>query len=523
MSTLGSYLERFRTLRREIEAAVLPLATSLDGRRFTFQAAIDGLALRLGGYVALEGESETALGQVRSLRIDEVEAGEVGLTPDEGEGAEVRARLPIRLARGDGVLLDGGGQPFNDRVARAATPAEVSAWLQRTAPARARLAAGSLALADGVPTALDAGGFDRHTFLCGQSGSGKSYSLGVMLEQLLLETELRIVILDPNSDCVRLAQTREDAEPEAAARWRELAGGIAVRSARFDGDARLRLRFGEVAPAAQGALLRLDPIRDREEYSELAALLEAAPETLAGIVDVDRTEARGLALRVANLGVARWGVWARETPGTVLDALEDPAVRCLVVDLGSLATREEQTLVAESILRRLWDLRARRAPVLLVIDEAHNVCPSGPTDALTALATEHAVRIAGEGRKFGIYLLVASQRPPKVHENVLSQCDNLVLMRLNSAADAAFIREMYGFAPPGLVDLSTDFRLGEALVAGKLASHPTLLQFGRRITHEGGADVDAGWAGPKAYQTSPSRQSQVSSPEKSSGTATGST
>jgi DNA helicase HerA-like ATPase len=191
-------------------------------------------------------------------------------------------------------------------------------------------------------------------------------------------------------------------------------------------------------------------------------------------------------------------VWARDTPGSVLDALEDDAVRCLVVDLGSLGTREEQTVVAESILRRLWDLRARRAPVLLVVDEAHNVCPSAPADELTALATEHAVRIAGEGRKFGLYMLVATQRPSKVHENVLSQCDNLVLMRLNSAADAAFIRDMYGFAPPGLVDLSTDFRLGEALVAGKIASHPVLLRFGRRVTLEGGADVDARWAAPRA-------------------------
>ena len=152
----------------------------------------------------------------------------------------------------------------------------------------------------------------------------------------------------------------------------------------------------------------------------------------------------------------------------------------VVVDIGSLATREEQALVAESVLGHLWERRTRREPVLLVIDEAHNVCPREPADALTALATEHAVRIAGEGRKFGIYMLVASQRPAKVHENVLSQCDNLVLMRLNSAADAALIADLYGFVPPALVSLATDFRLGEALVAGKLASHPMVMRFGAR-------------------------------------------
>ncbi len=58
---------------------------------------------------------------------------------------------------------------------------------------------GQLLLAPGVDAALDAGGFNRHTFMCGQSGSGKTYSLGLLLEQaLVVDTSLRMVILDPN-------------------------------------------------------------------------------------------------------------------------------------------------------------------------------------------------------------------------------------------------------------------------------------------------------------------------------------
>ena len=211
---------------------------------------------------------------------------------------------------------------------------------------------------------------------------------------------------------------------------------------------------------------------------------------------------RRLIERVTNLGVARWGVWAREDPGSLFDAIDDPSLRMVVVDVGSLATREEQALVAESVLGHLWQRRARREPVLLVIDEAHNVCPREPDDPLTALATAHAVRIAGEGRKFGLYMLVASQRPAKVHENVLSQCDNLVLMRLNSAADAALIAELYGFVPPALISLATDFRLGEALVAGKLASHPMIMRFGKRVAQEGGTDVSADWAAERGTAAS---------------------
>ena len=494
-TTLGGRIDTFRSLRAQAEASILPLATSLDGRRFSFQARIDGLELRPGGYVMLEGGDRAALGQVRSLELAEADAGEVGLPGDDG--ADVRTRLMIRLARGEGVILDRDAAPFHDHLARAATAEEVRAWQLRVAPRQASLAVGDLSLAPGAPMRLHAGGFDRHTFMCGQSGSGKSYALGLLLEQLLLETDLRIVILDPNSDCVRLRELHDDVAPDQADAWAALAAGIRVRSADSPGDARLRVRFGELAPETQAALLALDPVADREEYAALRSVLaEQRPRSVDELAVDDGDDARRLALRVANLGLDRLGVWAGSDAGSLLDELDDPEARCLVVDTGSLATRAEQALVAESVLRGLWERRRARRPLLLVIDEAHNVCPTSPADALTAFATEHAVRIAGEGRKFGIYMLVSTQRPQKVHENVISQCDNLVLMRLNSTADAGFIADLFGFAPAGLVRLATDFRLGEALVAGKLASHPAILRFGARIAREGGADVGAEWAAP---------------------------
>ena len=98
--------------------------------------------------------------------------------------------------------------------------------------------------------------------------------------------------------------------------------------------------------------------------------------------------------------------------------------------------------------------------MLIVIDEAHNVCPQEAEDPLTAIATEHAVRIAGEGRKFGLYLLVSTQRPQKVHENVLSQCDNLLLMRMNSTADLGFVGDVFSFVPRSLLERATTFQPG---------------------------------------------------------------
>ena len=67
MTSTGTHIERYRTLRAELERSILPLAGSVDGRTFTLQAGLEGLQLELGGYVVLEGGGPPALGQVRAL------------------------------------------------------------------------------------------------------------------------------------------------------------------------------------------------------------------------------------------------------------------------------------------------------------------------------------------------------------------------------------------------------------------------------------------------------------------------
>jgi hypothetical protein len=477
MSDVRSALEQYREVRQELETAILPLATSVDGRRFRFQTSLHGLELEAGGYVTLGSDGATRLGQLLSLEFASDDATAPGLP-----------QVRIRVGMGEGVVLDGDGQPFHDALVAPARPGDVGAWLGRVRPSTA-LEVGELALAPGVSVGLNAAGFGRHTFLCGQSGSGKTYSLGVLLERLLMETNLRVVVLDPNSDYTRLAELRDGADPKAAERFAEVAGSVAVRTG-VTGARRIGVRFRELSTVHQAALLGLDPVADREEYAELTALLE--DESVRSLADLQHAQSDALKLRVHNLGVDGWGIW----PGPDGDSLATDVAggpRCLVVDLGSLGTREEQVVTAGGVLEWLWRRRAERQPVAIVIDEAHNVCPAEPSGALAALATETAISIAAEGRKFGLYLIVVTQRPQKVHENVLSQCDNLVLMRMNSTADLAHVGRLFSFVPAGLIDRATTFRQGEALVAGKISSHPALIRFGARISEEGGADV-GGWA-----------------------------
>ena len=118
MNDVEASLDEYRSVREALETAVLPLATSVDGRRFTFQTTLHGRELEAGGYVTLDGGGSTRLGQVLSLQMQSEDAAAPGLPT-----------VRIRVGTGEGVVLDGDGRPFHDALVRSAVPDEVRAWL----------------------------------------------------------------------------------------------------------------------------------------------------------------------------------------------------------------------------------------------------------------------------------------------------------------------------------------------------------------------------------------------------------
>ncbi|HKP21842.1 MAG TPA: hypothetical protein VJT68_10010, partial [Thermoleophilaceae bacterium] len=133
-------LAEYRDVREQLERSILPLATSVDGRRFTFQTSLHDLELETGAYVVLERDGAERLGQLLSLELGSDDASGPDLPP-----------IRIRFGRGDGAVLDGDGRPFHDAAMRPARPEEVGAWLERIRPDRACLPVAELALAPGVP------------------------------------------------------------------------------------------------------------------------------------------------------------------------------------------------------------------------------------------------------------------------------------------------------------------------------------------------------------------------------------
>lgn len=338
---------------------------------------------------------------------------------------------------------------------------------------------------------LDPRRFNRHTFWCGQSGSGKTYALGVVLEQLLLHTELPMLILDPNADFVKIQQTRAEADGADAARIAE-ADIRVFRSGPGAGADALHARYLHLSPAAKAAVLQMSPIEDAEEYNvllhdESVATDFDAARLVRSLRESGEPARVRLANRMENLQVLEWDLWSRG--GSAVTDVIDERPRATVLDLGGFDHPAEPKVAALAVLEHLWAQRHERRPILIVIDEAHNLCSPEPRTGVERALTERLVQIAAEGRKFGLWLFLSTQRPTKIHPNVLSQCDNLGLMRVNAPRDLAELADVFGFAPEDSIRRSQGFRQGQALFAGGFIADPTFVQMGARITEEAGGDV----------------------------------
>jgi len=449
-------------------------ATSRDARTFTFRVD-DGTAPLAGDVVLLrDADGPDHLGQVL----------ESATGPD---GAGVGSGAVIGALDADGTPARSARRPFDAALLLPAEAAQIEALQAATG---AELPVGHWASgAVEVPARLRAQGFTRHTFLCGQSGSGKTYALGVLLEQLLLGTQLRMVVLDPNADYVGLGTARAQAPAEVAARLAELP--IRVLGADSKGVEPLRMRFATMPVQAQAAVLRLDPLADRDEYNRFLHLIDGSrPMDLEALLAALRTEgehSQALGQRIENLGLPRWEVWAGDK--TSAAEIVETGPRMTVLDLSGFGDPHEPLAACLDLVERLWLQRESRTPTLIVIDEAHNLCPAEPGGSIQTALVERLIQIAAEGRKYGLWLLLSTQRPSKIHPQVLSQCDNLLLMRMNSPGDLAELGEIFGFAPPALLRLSPFFVQGEALVAGGFVPTPAVIRMGDRLTVEGGSDL----------------------------------
>ena len=191
--------------------------------------------------------------------------------------------------------------------------------------------------------------------------------------------------------------------------------------------------------------------------------------------------------------------------------LLDKSVSARVFDMPSFTDREDREFSVLVMLDAIWEsardeweratndkgINEGRRPHLIVIDEAHNLIPSeAPASALRAEIRERIKTIAGEGRKYGLFLIIVTQRPDKVDPQVLSECGNQAIMLVPSSSVIEGCRDLLGLniTPDDAFMIMKKFEKGYVWLSGHWSPlGPTVTFAAARRTKAGGADLPRGW------------------------------
>ncbi|UCH70609.1 MAG: ATP-binding protein [Candidatus Bathyarchaeota archaeon] len=171
----------------------------------------------------------------------------------------------------------------------------------------------------------------------------------------------------------------------------------------------------------------------------------------------------------------------------------DTGKRMTVIDLSGIPF--EAVGVVVSVISRVvyefnfWNPDRRQFPILMVLEEAHNYIPNRP-EARFSAARNAVERLSKEGRKYGIGIMIVSQRPKDLSETAISQCNTFVAMRLTNPEDQNYVRRLVPDSLAGLMDMLPSLRTGEALIVGDSVVMPTRVLIDFPEPEPKSADVD---------------------------------
>ncbi|HEX8695301.1 MAG TPA: ATP-binding protein [Longimicrobium sp.] len=331
----------------------------------------------------------------------------------------------------------------------------------------------------------------RHMAILAMTGGGKTVAARRVIRELL-NARYPLVIIDPHGDYLGL-WARRDLFPQNKIRL--FFPHLSVKEENRD------LIGYLVAQMTQG----FTDVQ-KEKYQEA---LENVPLTSTGIdvntfidrllQEVDRLSAghrgtlpavrRGLKivqsyLAAMNTSNAR----LRQQTDLPFEPMPDPATepenfaqpgQVSILYLGGYDHLTQSTIVAV-VLKHLFEHRAsmsnRIPPFLAVIEEAHNFIPSHGEGQAGTPSVEVIRKVITEGRKFGTGLLLISQRPSRLDETTLSQCNTFLIFRLVNPRDQGFVEKVMENLTKADSRLLPGFGPGQGIVSGQAVRFPLLLQ-----------------------------------------------
>lgn len=193
-------------------------------------------------------------------------------------------------------------------------------------------------------------------------------------------------------------------------------------------------------------------------------------------------------------------------PITEADKLVRPG-QASIIYLGGYDHLTQSTVVA-LVLKHLFEKRAAMTneipPLLAVIEEAHNFIPSAGEGQADTPSVEIIRKVITEGRKFGVGLLLISQRPSRLDETTLSQCNTYLIFRLVNPKDQGFVEKVMENLTKADSKLLPAFGKGQGIVSGQAVRFPLLLQvqFDEDLVTSGIGDEDF-LAAVKTWENSP--------------------
>jgi len=138
-----------------------------------------------------------------------------------------------------------------------------------------------------------------------------------------------------------------------------------------------------------------------------------------------------------------------------------------------------------------WTSSDERHPIALLCDEAHLYIPQrNSAAAVDDISISIFERIAKEGRKYGVGLVVISQRPSEVNKTLISQCSNFISMRLTNADDQMVIKRLLPDSLGGISEVLPTLDTGEALVVGDASLLPTRIRIEEPLQKPNSGTID---------------------------------
>ncbi|MFW6311552.1 MAG: ATP-binding protein, partial [Nanoarchaeota archaeon] len=331
----------------------------------------------------------------------------------------------------------------------------------------------------------------KHVAVLAKSGAGKSYSVGVLLEEIM-DKNVPLLIIDPHGEYSTMKNPNKNEKDIKNLKKFNLKPMSFSKKIVEYGDTKINpemvpLRLNENLDTQE--LLHLLP--GKLSNNQMAVLYSA-------LKNMDELSLTHLLLEIETQeSNAKWSVMSVIDYLIKLDLFSNDYTsyneiiqpgKCSIINLRGIDPVIQEIIVYK-LLKDIFEERKKEniPPLFAVIEEAHNYVPErsfGEKKSSSILRT-----IASEGRKFGMGLCVISQRPARIEKNVLSQCTTQLILKVTNPNDLKAISNSVEGITTETESEIRNLSIGSGLVTG-LVDIPLLINIRPRLSQHGGEAVD---------------------------------